>query len=80
LNRSTYALLVTTTIFGVFGVWSAFNPSWFTIKKFGVTPEDMETIKTGMLMAAAAIVLRMLMAAAAIVLTVIVAFYVTRET
>lgn len=31
-----------------YGIWSAWNPSYFTIAKFAGTPEDLQNIKFGM--------------------------------
>ncbi len=41
-----------------FAIWSAFNPSFFTLRKFVQregTPQDIEDARTGMLAAAAVI-------------------------
>jgi hypothetical protein len=48
---------VITVIFGAFEVWSAVNPSFFTIKKFGVTASDKALIETGFLIAVTIIII-----------------------
>jgi uncharacterized membrane protein YsdA (DUF1294 family) len=45
-------LFLISVVFGVFGVWSAVNPSFFTIRKFAETPEDKRLIAQGVILAA----------------------------
>lgn len=55
-EKIVLSLLLITVIFGAFEIWSALNPSYFTIKKFGVTTADQALISTGMLMAVVIII------------------------
>ena len=45
------------TVGTVAAIWSAVNPSYFTIKKFGVTEEDKNTISQGIVIAAVLIII-----------------------
>ncbi len=63
MEKTLLVIATTAAVFGVFGVWSAFNPSYFTIKKFGVTAEDQKLIQTGMLMAVGAILITIIISA-----------------
>lgn len=40
-----------------FGIWSAVNPSYFTIRKFGVSKEDMALVEQGFIIGAIIIML-----------------------
>jgi uncharacterized Tic20 family protein len=56
MEKTILALLTITVIFGAFSVWSAFNPSYFTIRKFGETDTDWQLITTGIILAIVVIV------------------------
>jgi hypothetical protein len=57
LDNSVLALLIITVIFGTFSVWSAFNPSYFTIKKFTENENDWKLITTGIVLAIAVMIM-----------------------
>jgi hypothetical protein len=48
--------LALMTVGTVAGIWSSVNPSYFTIRKFGVTDDDKRLIYEGVLIAIALIV------------------------
>lgn len=48
--------LALMTVGTLFAIWSSVNPSYFTIKKFGVTQEDKKLIIEGVIIAIIVIV------------------------
>jgi len=49
--------LALMTVGTIGAIWSSVNPSYFTIKKFGVTEDDKKLIYQGMAIAAFLIIL-----------------------
>jgi len=47
MNKLVLILLCLSVFFGLFSVWSAINPSFFTMGKFVETEEDRELLLKG---------------------------------
>ena len=51
MNGAEKAGIVILALEGAFGIWSAVNPSRFTIRKFTETQKDLDDIHTGFVVA-----------------------------